>query len=180
MSFVTIGDARAAAMRVPERMFKAATAILREQAEAPTRSSFDVFLSHSYMDQELVLGAKRLLEERSLVVYVDWVDDSDLDRAQVKPETAARLKRRMAQCGTLLYLHTTNATSSKWMPWELGYFDALKGKVAIFPLVRSKDEPFKGQEYLGLYPYVDFGANAIWINKSLGKFEIFKKWPAYW
>lgn len=30
---------------------------------------------------------------------------------------------------------------SKWMPWELGYFDGRRGseQVAIFPLVASSD-----------------------------------------
>ena len=62
----------------------------------------------------------------------------------------------MNQSSRLLYLATDNASSSKWMPWELGYFDGLKsGKVAILPLVDSVDSSFQGQEYLGLYPALD-------------------------
>ena len=43
------------------------------------------------------------------------------------------------------------------MPWELGYFDALKQKVAILPLVNKSDDEYKGQEYLGLYPCIHKG-----------------------
>ncbi len=42
------------------------------------------------------------------------------------------------------------------MQWELGYFDSLKNRVAILPILKediSTDE-YKGREYLGLYPYV--------------------------
>jgi hypothetical protein len=132
------------------------------------------------MDREIVLGAKQLLEERNFTVYVDWIDDRDLGRDQVNPETAARLKLRMGQSNTLFYLHTPNAQRSRWMPWELGYFDALKGKVAIFPLVASEHSPFDGQEYLGLYPYVDLTGNSIWINKGIGVYKSFADWPSRW
>lgn len=40
------------------------------------------------------------------------------------------------------------------MPWELGYFDALKGKVGVLPVTRAQESAFKGEEYLNLYPYV--------------------------
>ena len=86
-------------------------------------------------------------------VYVDWVVDPQLPRDSVTKETAKTLRDRMKQSSKLLYLATDNASSSKWMPWELGYFDGLKsGNVAILPLVDSAYSSFQGQEYLGLYP----------------------------
>ena len=89
-------------------------------------------------------------------VYIDWVVDKQLSRDSVTKETAETLRNRMKQSSKLLYLATDNASSSKWMPWELGYFDGLKpGKVAILPLVDSVDSSFQGQEYLGLYPALD-------------------------
>ena len=57
------------------------------------------------------------------------------------------------------------------MPWELGYFDGFNGAVAILP-VTEKGENFQGQEYLGIYPYIDEGrahgslTNEMWINKN--------------
>lgn len=117
---------------------------------------FDVFLSHSVKDAEIVLGVIRILEDMGQKVYVDWVVDSRLSRDSVTKETAETLRTRMKQSSRLLYLATDNASSSKWMPWELGYFDGLKsGKVAILPLVEYSFSSFKGQEYLGLYPALD-------------------------
>lgn len=117
---------------------------------------FDVFLSHSVKDVELVLGVVRILENMGRKVYVDWVVDKQLSRDSVTKETAETLRTRMKESSRLLYLATDNASSSKWMPWELGYFDGLKsGKVAILPLVDSAYSSFQGQEYLGLYPALD-------------------------
>lgn len=117
---------------------------------------FDVFLSHSVKDAELVLGVVRILENMGQKVYVDWVVDKQLSRDSVTKKTAEILRNRMKQSSRLLYLATDNASSSKWMPWELGYFDGLKsGKVAILPLVEYSFSSFEGQEYLGLYPALD-------------------------
>lgn len=120
------------------------------------RRQFDVFLSHSIRDAELVLGVANILEKMGQRVYIDWVIDKQLSRDSVTKETAETLRDRMKQSSKLLYLATDNASSSKWMPWELGYFDGLKsGKVAILPLVDYSFSSFKGQEYLGLYPALD-------------------------
>jgi hypothetical protein len=121
-----------------------------------TRSQrFDVFLSHSSRDAELILGVKVLLEKRKYSVYVDWDTDHELDRSAVSPKTANRLRVRMQQSQSLIYVATDNATHSKWMPWELGYFDGFRtGGVAILPLLESESGSFRGQEYLGLYPVV--------------------------
>lgn len=44
---------------------------------------FDIFLSHSIRDSELVLGVKVVLEDAGKSVYIDWIEDPALDRAQV-------------------------------------------------------------------------------------------------
>ncbi|MEY4748588.1 MAG: hypothetical protein RIQ60_802 [Pseudomonadota bacterium] len=130
--------------------------ILKESVTAATAAdSFDVFLSHSIADAEIVLGIKQLLEESGLKVYVDWVEDAQLDRSAVTKESAAVLRQRMRQSKSLIYLSSENSSSSKWMPWELGYFDGFKPDgVAIMPVLDSPTDAFKGQVYLGLYPIV--------------------------
>ena len=120
------------------------------------QQNFDVFLSHSFRDDELIFGIAKILEKMGQKVYIDWVVDKQLSRDSVTKETAETLRNRMKQSSKLLHLATDNASSSKWMPWELGYFDGLKpGKVAILPLVDFVDSSFQGQEYLGLYPALD-------------------------
>lgn len=115
-----------------------------------------MFLSHSSRDKPLVLGVKDRLEHEGLQVYVDWIDDADLDRTAVTPENAKRVRGRMKKCLSLLYLATDNASISKWMQWEIGYFDGLgKGTIAILPILDSATDDFKGMEFLGLYPVVD-------------------------
>lgn len=127
--------------------------VLRKSA---TSGAFDIFLSHSFRDAELILGVKEILESSGQTVYVDWISDPQLDRSQVVVSTAHKLRQRMGQCSGLVYASTKAATHSKWMPWELGYFDGLRGSenVAIMPLISDSGEHPIGQEYLGLYPMV--------------------------
>ncbi|WP_430446869.1 MAG: toll/interleukin-1 receptor domain-containing protein [Pseudomonas piscis] len=154
MSFFTQDEARAAAKQAKgNRNIKA---VITESMESYKEAdSFDIFLSHSSSDANLVIGIKKLLEQRGKRVYVDWVDDPELDRSRVTKDTAARLRHRMVQSESLFYVATDNATNSKWMPWELGFFDGLKHeKVRILPVLLSANQRFDGQEYLGLYPVV--------------------------
>ena len=70
------------------------------------------------------------------------------------------------------------------MPWELGYFDALKGRVGILPLAKSTQDKFDGNEYLGLYPYVDVATiegtenEILWINRGLKEYGRLREWVA--
>ncbi|MCK0513253.1 toll/interleukin-1 receptor domain-containing protein [Aromatoleum buckelii] len=158
-TYFTKSEARTAARTATiakSQFVKASAQILKEDRQASRDSeSFDVFLSHSSTDADLVLGVKRLLEARGLKVYVDWDTDTQLDRSTVSSETAELLRRRMRQSASLIYLATEAASTSKWMPWELGYFDGLRsGQVAVMPLMNNENDKFSGQEYLGLYPKI--------------------------
>lgn len=119
---------------------------------------FDIFLSHSYTDRNIIPQLKKDLERMGYKVYVDWINDKLLSRENVTKETAELLQKRMTQSKSLFFATSENSPSSKWMPWELGYFDGMKNKrVAVLPVKNEKNdfkEDFKGQEYLGLYYYV--------------------------
>jgi len=119
---------------------------------------FDIFLSHSYRDKEIIPYLKKELEDMGYSVYVDWITDKLLSREQVTKETAKVLQKRMKQSKFLFFATSENSPNSKWMPWELGYFDGIKNKrVAILPISKEENdfsENFKGQEYLGLYCWV--------------------------
>lgn len=159
MAYFTKSEARTAATRsrsLQKSFGSTPGRILKESVTAATAAdTFDVFLSHSIADAEIVLGIKQLLEESGLKVYVDWVEDAQLNRRAVTKETAAVLRQRMRQSKSLIYLSSDNSSSSKWMPWELGYFDGFRPDgVAIMPVLDSPTDTFKGQEYLGLYPIV--------------------------
>lgn len=146
-----------------------ATKILYENTRLySSKDKYDLFLSHSYLDKELIYYLIELFNESGYSVYVDWKVDTQLDRSKVNADTADLLRTRMQDCQGLAYVSTTNITQSKWCPWELGYVDGNKnGRCAILPIMKAKS--FKGQEYLGLYPYIDYetnksGRREFWVN----------------
>jgi hypothetical protein len=120
--------------------------------------TFDIFLSHSYKDKDIIPVLKKELESMGYKVYVDWITDKLLSREEVTKETAKVLQKRMQQSKCLFFATSENSPSSKWMPWELGYFDGIKDKrVAVLPISTQSNgfsEYYKGQEYLGLYCWV--------------------------
>jgi hypothetical protein len=153
MSILTVSAARAAA---PGRgvTLSLAEAELRKTTRAPLTTAYDIFLSHSTLDADVVAGVKVLLEREGLKVYVYWAEDG---RPQsVTRATAETLRLRMRKCKSLIYAASDSSPNSKWMPWELGYFDGYSpGHVAILPLVQASGQSFRGQEYLQLYPHLE-------------------------
>ncbi|WP_170921101.1 toll-Interleukin receptor [Enhydrobacter aerosaccus] len=145
-----------------------------ETAAVRETDRFDIFLSHCVADADVILGVKTLLEEAGNNVYVDWIVDSQLERSRVTPATADVLRSRMRQSESLFFATSTSSPDSKWMPWELGYFDGLRqGRIAILPLVATEGAAFLGQEYLGLYPKVERlerrnGRSDVFVTKGAG------------
>ena len=172
-------------MQSPKNVFKSNSQVLNESvASFNKHKTYDIFLSHSSKDAELILGIKGIFEDLGYVVYVDWVDDPQLDRTNVSKNTAEKLRERMNASKSLFYVTTDNADSSKWMPWECGYFDGLKEKVAIVPIQKnSLSNEFLGQEYLGLYPYCiqeqsTLTKQRLWIFKDSQTYMLYEHWLA--
>jgi hypothetical protein len=169
MAYLTVGEARRASQSTYGATSAARQAI-RKSAATSTETWFDVFLSHSFNDAEIVAGVARLIEANGQTVYVDWRDDPQLDRSQVNAESANLLRQRMAHCRFLIYATSPNATQSRWMPWELGYFDGRRGaKIGILPLLATSTQTWVGQEYLGLYPLYEW-INFRGVGTRLGKY----------
>jgi hypothetical protein len=126
-------------------------------ASKSTTGNFDIFLSHCVRDARVILGVRDWLTSQDLRVYVDWIDDPEMDRSAVSRATAARLRQQMQRSRSLLYATSRAAKASRWMPWELGFFDGLKGseRVSIMPLDSSGGDEFIGEEYLGLYKQIE-------------------------
>lgn len=138
--------------------------------------SYDIFLSHAYPDARIVKQIRSMLTDRGYSVYVDWIEDEQLDRGRVSEKTASILRERMKCCASLLYLTSASAGQSVWMPWELGYMDARTGMVAVAPILEDDEEEFKGREYLGLYPYLDLTEDSFYIHRSVGSWVTFTEW----
>jgi len=127
MAYVTVAEAVAASREVWPRR-DVVESELRKSAPASIESNFDILMSHSFEDAEVILGVKILIEGARLRVYVDWIEDGQLNRGKVTKRTAKILRQRMAHCNILLYASSNQSPRSRWMPWELGYFDGLKGR----------------------------------------------------
>jgi hypothetical protein len=161
-----------------------AEVILKESFSAYKSSEvYDIFLSHCYKDKVVILGLKDFIEKLGYTVYIDWIVDTQLDRTAVTKVNAQVLRERMENCKCLFYAVSGNSSSSIWMPWELGYFDGINGKVAILPILEdvSYTNSYHGQEYLGLYPYVvkDKQQNngmQLWIRESEKIYIVFPHW----
>lgn len=82
-------------------------------------SQYDVFLSHSSLDKKDILSLVDLFVNAGYAVYVDWIEDEELDRSEVTPKTAQLLKKRMNSSQGLAYVASSNTAQSKWCPWEL-------------------------------------------------------------
>ncbi len=163
---------------------KADQLILESLASYSSAKTYDIFLSHSIRDADLILGMKGALEDLGYSVYVDWIDDPQLDRSKVTLSTADKLRQRMNSSASLFFVTTANTDASKWMPWECGYFDGIKEKVAIAPIQsQSTDNSYSGQEYLGLYPYVvqqqnTQGKETLWVRQSNSRYIDYNTWVA--
>lgn len=70
------------------------------------------------------------------------------------------------------------------MPWELGFADAhTKGLAAICPISSTYESTFHGQEYLGIYPYVEETEDnnkkmRLWVCENSSRYVTFDQWLA--
>lgn len=132
---------------------------------------YDLFLSHSSFDSELLLSLKSVLNHSNVNVYVDWVSDRNaLKRELTNINTANTIIERLKSSKALLYIHTQASQNSKWTPWELGFFHALKGKICIYNPDNIEKAP-----YLDIYPIVVLEEGKLFIETEEGRVLI-KQW----
>jgi len=181
MALLTENQVRSWARSRLSKSWRTDSAILKE-ASAQT-GVFDVFLSHRYLDKELVSGLYTQLTSYGLTVYVDWVEDSELDRSHVTPANAKRIRERIKSSRAVLFAVSPNTGESVWMPWEAGVGDGAGKKVAVIPVVADANLAAQtvNQEYLGLYPTVDHveadnHRPTFWVNFSDKTFHSLRAW----
>ena len=145
-------------------------------------SEYDVFISYSWNDRTYANKVVQLLERCGYDVYIDY-NDTHLDRSNVSEETAKRIIQAMQKCKGLLHLYSPSASVSKWCPWEVGVFSGIKDfKCANLPITEDYNEDFKKQEYLEIYPYVEYakvmGTNRdeFWIYDGPNKYVTLSGW----
>lgn len=132
---------------------------------------YDLFLSHSSFDSELLLSLKSVLNHSNVNVYVDWVSDRNaLKRELTNINTANTIIERLKSSKALLYIHTQASQNSKWTPWELGFFHALKGKICIY-----NPDNIEKASYLDIYPIVVLEEGKLFVETEEGRVLI-KQW----
>lgn len=133
--------------------------------------TYDLFLSHSSLDSAILLETKAILNSADVNVYIDWVcDKNSLKRKLTNVNTANVIIERLKSSKSLMYILTSASLDSKWTPWELGYFHALKNKICIYMPVEIKDIP----PYLEIYPTATFRDNAFYVVDSGKEYDIGK------
>lgn len=114
---------------------------------------YDIFLSHSSSNRELLLELKSLLNSLDFNVYIDWVNDIDaLKRTLTNADTAQVIIERLKSCNALIFVYSEESLKSLWTPWEIGYFHALKGKICVYYPEEINIE--KIPAYINIYPKV--------------------------
>ena len=148
------------ALNTPEELLNA---IYNTQLEQ--HKTFDVFLSHSSKDVELLLKIKTMLNLSGVNVYIDWVNDrTELQRELTNQETAKVIIERIKVSKALMYVETSASTMSQWTPWELGYAHAIGKNICILK-VEDISEPLA---YLSIYDQARIDNDRI-VVAHLGK-----------
>jgi hypothetical protein len=152
-------------------------------SESKQKNSFDIFLSHCYLDKTAVKGLYIELTRLGFSVYVDWIVDSHLDRNNVTKETAKIIQSRLKSSKSLLLATSENADLSKWMPWELGYVDGHTQLCALVPVTNLSitKRTFERREFLLLYPYIKRAQSTnsrerLWVVENATNYVVFEDW----
>jgi hypothetical protein len=138
---------------------------------APLNKRYDIFLSHAFADRNAVGDVRHRIKTEGYSVYVDWIDDDDLERSGADSRIAEKLRHRMRQSGTLFYAVSSNSKASRWMPWELEYADAWVGRVFVYPLDSAAADFAKSVEFLSLYPVVETDNLGEFLRRMVPKAE---------
>lgn len=148
--------------------------IYNSQMRLEQMKEYDLFLSHSSADSELLLKLKSRLNHDNLNVYIDWVNDSDaLKRNLTNVNTAKVIIERLKYSKALMYVLTDSAHNSSWTPWELGFFHAYKGKICIY----NPNNIIHKVAYLEIYPEIVLDGNVFFVKTDDGRMRL-KEWLA--
>jgi hypothetical protein len=116
----------------------------------------DVFISHKSDDAEKVKRLKqRIMDDYHVSCWID-ADDEEMQRIQQAERVDYRLltdriREHLRTCRCLIFAYSTKSRASRWMPWELGFFDGRWGKrlIGLYDLdegAGAKPAPQPGDE----------------------------------
>ncbi|HEY2245873.1 MAG TPA: TIR domain-containing protein [Bradyrhizobium sp.] len=96
----------------------------------------DVFISHKSDDAGNAQRLKtRIVDEYRMSCWID-ADDEEMQRIQnAKPVDyrllTDRIRENLRTCRCLIFAYSAKSQESRWMPWELGFFDGRWGRRLI-------------------------------------------------
>ena len=133
---------------------------LLEKIEKDTiqnKKSFDYFISHSFMDNNLVMIIKKHFNQLNYHIYCDWLSDTDfLKRKYAGEYTKIILKKRIEQSNKILFLRTNNTQDernnyfSEWVQMEIEYANKLNKEIECIDLKNNGCCEFKIYEDIKL------------------------------
>ena len=100
-----------------------------------SKKKYDIFISHSYLDKDLVKSMKNTLNFQNLSCYYDWTSDQDfLKRNLISGYTKEVLKKRIEQSKALILVLTHNVIAdgeitSEWIKMEIEHAKSLGKKI---------------------------------------------------
>ena len=133
---------------------------------------FDMFISHNSQNEEEVVKFYKILNNKGIVAYVDWVNDKyDLKRQWCNATTAEIIKERIKQSHVFVIYATKEILQSQWCPWEIGYAEALGKKICIYLNgIEIKELP----QFYWSYSILDISKNIL-ITKDKKEITL-KQW----
>lgn len=151
--------------------------VLHEALEKRASSMTKVFLSHRHTDKKIVEDVIGFLTDLGADVYIDVLDYLLPDKTDGK--TAIRIKQKIKGAKKLILLATPNSLDSKWIPWELGLGDAMKGldNIAILPLL-VEGIGWAEREYYQIYGTIKADNKGTWgyFPPGASKGTLLKSW----
>lgn len=101
--------------------------------DGKTNSEFDIFISYSRKDDEIMSRIKTHFEQEDFIV---WVDQTELELGTVAWET--KIQDALEHTSCVVVLMSPDSKQSKWVMNELSY--AERHNVRIFPVLARGDE----------------------------------------
>lgn len=118
------------------------------------KSQFDFYLSLSSVEPELIIGTTLSLEDCGYSVCLDSNQVHDSTDRRISQERVQALRTVMERCLGMIIMTTSARSDSIWLPWECGYFEGKKSRIAVLPITPANSEIYRGDGYLGLYPFI--------------------------
>lgn len=120
---------------------------------------YDIFLSHSYADIDKAREIAKEWAGFGYVVYASFLDDRLLEASEKEVMTAElseHLRSKIKTSRVFVFLASSHAADSGWMPWELGHAHAAVGRVHLCYLDEASAAVFRAREYMKLYEKTSF------------------------